>query len=164
MLTAETCAMARRDRGLVGSLFWRWDVQVYAGSGVADYGVRQFDSTFGARSPLGVSTKQTGIHLLNPRSGFACCVVIHESAAPNPLQRYSSSIAVYVSRGYRQQSSPPHSRACDVVLAQASSRGMRGRCGGGRMRGRRGRSAAWAAGCGGRAAGCAAGALFTLKH
>lgn len=38
----------RRDRGLVGSLFWRWDVQVYAGSAVADYGVRRFDSTFGA--------------------------------------------------------------------------------------------------------------------
>lgn len=46
-----------RDRGLVGSLFWRWDVQVYAGSGVADYGVRQFDSTFGVRPVLEASTK-----------------------------------------------------------------------------------------------------------
>ncbi len=36
----------------MGSLFWRWDVQVYAGSGVADYGVRQFDSTFGAQVTL----------------------------------------------------------------------------------------------------------------
>lgn len=35
------------DRGLAGSLFWRWDVQVYADSAVADYGVSQQDSTFG---------------------------------------------------------------------------------------------------------------------
>jgi hypothetical protein len=35
-----------RGRGLTGSLFWRWDVQVYAGAGPTDYGVRRFDSTF----------------------------------------------------------------------------------------------------------------------
>ena len=36
-----------RNRGLTGSLFWRWDVQVYAGAGPTDYGVRHFDSTVG---------------------------------------------------------------------------------------------------------------------
>jgi hypothetical protein len=49
-----------------------------------------------------------------------------------------------------------------AYMKQASSRGTRGRCEGGRMRGRRGRSAAWAAGSGERAAGCAEGALWTL--
>jgi hypothetical protein len=63
MLKSSACTNGRRDRGLVGSLFWRWDVQVYAGSGVADYGVRQFDSTFGARPALGAGTKQTRTNL-----------------------------------------------------------------------------------------------------
>lgn len=51
-LGQQRLLIVRRDRALVGSLFWRWDVQVYAGSGVADYGVRQFDSTFGAQVTL----------------------------------------------------------------------------------------------------------------
>ena len=40
------CMLNDRGRGLTGSLFWRWDVQVYAGAGPTDYGVRRFDSTF----------------------------------------------------------------------------------------------------------------------
>jgi hypothetical protein len=38
--------LPRRGLPLMGSLFWRWDVQVYAGEGPRDYGVRSFDSTF----------------------------------------------------------------------------------------------------------------------
>jgi hypothetical protein len=35
-----------RGRPLRGVLFWRWDLQVYAGTDPADYGVQVQDSTF----------------------------------------------------------------------------------------------------------------------
>ena len=35
-----------RGRPLRGVLFWRWDMQVYAGTDPADYGVRVEDTTF----------------------------------------------------------------------------------------------------------------------
>lgn len=32
---------------MTGSMFWRYDVQVYAGKATTDYGVHSFDSTWG---------------------------------------------------------------------------------------------------------------------
>ncbi len=37
---------AHRGRPLRGVLFWRWDLQVYAGMAPADYGVQVADTTF----------------------------------------------------------------------------------------------------------------------
>lgn len=37
----------RRGRPLRGVLFWRWDLQVYANTDPADYGVQAQDTTFG---------------------------------------------------------------------------------------------------------------------
>ena len=80
-----------RDRGLVGSLFWRWDVQVYAGSGVADYGVRQFDSTFGARPAPARGQRQTDASTpaVNPqRPCTPCC---QQARCSNYVQNWCSS-------------------------------------------------------------------------
>lgn len=38
--------LVRRNRPLRGALFWRWDLQVYAGMAPADYGVQVADTTF----------------------------------------------------------------------------------------------------------------------
>ena len=42
----QAWAHACRGRPLRGVLFWRWDMQVYAGTDPADYGVRLEDTTF----------------------------------------------------------------------------------------------------------------------
>lgn len=69
----EQVCLYCRDRALVGSLFWRWDVQVYAGSGVADYGVRRFDSTFGEhRFPRSTHLCTRVVHKLDIAAGKPC--------------------------------------------------------------------------------------------
>ena len=42
----QRCSALRSGRPLRGVLFWRWDLQVYANTDPADYGVRVEDTTF----------------------------------------------------------------------------------------------------------------------
>ena len=94
-LLKRSCCDRYRDRGLVGSLFWRWDVQVYAGSGVADYGVRQFDSTFGARPVPARGQRQTDESTPAVDPQRPCTPCRQQARCSNCMQNWYSSDEVH---------------------------------------------------------------------